>query len=202
MQESLLGFMGEYGNIAVFLLILAENLFPPIPSEAILTFGGVLTTCTSMTALGVILSATAGSLAGAAILYLAGRMIPGDALERIFSGRDGRASGFSREDVELARMWFLRRGAAAVFFCRLLPIVRSLVSIPAGMAGMRSGPFFLLTAAGSLIWNTVLVLLGREAGRSWERAAEAWGVYADGFLMVLGTGLLLAVLVRKTRKNK
>uniref|UniRef100_UPI003AEFEFF3 DedA family protein n=1 Tax=Clostridium fessum TaxID=2126740 RepID=UPI003AEFEFF3 len=143
MRDIVLELLSSYGYAGMFALILIENLFPPIPSEAILTFGGVLTTCTSMTALGVILSATAGSLAGAAILYLAGRMIPGDALERIFSGRAGRAAGFSREDVELARMWFLRRGAAAVFFCRLLPIVRSLVSIPAGMAGMRSGPFFL-----------------------------------------------------------
>ena len=83
MQETILRLMGEYGNLAVFLLILIENLFPPIPSEVILTFGGVMTTCTEMTTAGVILSATAGSLIGAVLLYGVGSMVPEETLKRL-----------------------------------------------------------------------------------------------------------------------
>lgn len=201
MQEMILELMGEYGTIAVFLLILIENLFPPIPSEVILTFGGVMTTCTEMTTVGVILSATAGSVAGAVILYLAGYLIPTEGLERLLAGPVGRMLHFETGDVELAKGWFLRKGTGAVFLCRLVPIVRSLISIPAGMAGMQLGPFLLLTSAGSLLWNTILVLLGRAAGNSWERVTEALGVYSDIFLMVLGTGLLLVVMIGQSRRK-
>lgn len=204
MQEMILGLMGEYGMAAVFLLILIENLFPPIPSEVILTFGGVMTTCTGMTAAGVILAATAGSVLGAVVLYMAGYLIPAEALEKLLNGWIGKALHFEPGDVELARAWFLKKGAGAVFLCRLVPIVRSLISIPAGMAGMRPIPFLVLTCAGSLLWNTVLVLLGRAAGNSWERVTEALGIYSDIFLMVLGTGLLLSVMIgrNRTKTNK
>lgn len=201
MQEMILKFMGEYGNAAVFLLILAENLFPPIPSEVILTFGGVMTTCTDMTAAGVILAATAASVFGALLLYGAGYFIPVEVLQRLTEGKAGKLFHFEAGDVELAKAWFTKKGAAAVFMCRLVPIVRSLISIPAGISGMRLFPFLVLTAAGSLLWNTALVFLGRAAGASWEKAAEALGIYSDIFLMILGTGILLAVMIRRTKEK-
>ena len=83
MRELVLELMGEYGNLAVFLLILVENLFPPIPSEVILTFGGVMTVCTDMTPVGVILFSTAGSLAGAVILYSVGRFLPDEVFRKL-----------------------------------------------------------------------------------------------------------------------
>lgn len=202
MQDVILKLMGEYGNLAVFLLILIENLFPPIPSEVILTFGGVMTTCTEMTAAGVILAATAGSVSGAVVLYFVGRLIPAEVLGRLFSGRVGKLLHFDAGDVELAKTWFARKGTAAVFLCRLVPIVRSLISIPAGISKMRLVPFLFLTAAGSLLWNTVLVLLGKAAGDSWERVTEAFGIYSDVFLMILGTGLLLAVMMYRSREGR
>lgn len=202
MQDVILKLMGEYGNLAVFLLILIENLFPPIPSEVILTFGGVMTTCTEMTAAGVILAATAGSVSGAVVLYFVGRLIPAEVLGRLFSGRVGKLLHFDAGDVELAKTWFARKGTAAVFLCRLVPIVRSLISIPAGISQMRLVPFLFLTAAGSLLWNTVLVLLGKAAGDSWERVTEAFGIYSDVFLMILGTGLLLAVMMYRSREGR
>ena len=134
MRELVLELMGEYGNLAVFLLILVENLFPPIPSEVILTFGGVMTTCTDMTPGGVILFSTAGSMAGAVILYGAGRFLPDEIFRKLLCGKAGQLLHFRPEDVDLAKDWFRDRGKSAVFLCRLVPIVRSLISIPAGIA--------------------------------------------------------------------
>lgn len=196
MRDTILALMGEYGNLAVFLLILIENLFPPIPSEVILTFGGVMTVCTEMSAAGVIVSATAGSLLGAAVLYGVGRLLPENVLKKIVEGRPGKLLHFKTGDVELAKSWFLRKGTAAVFLCRLIPIVRSLISVPAGMAGMRFLPFFLLTAAGSLLWNTALVLAGKAAGDSWEKVSGMFGACSDIFLMAAGSGVLLWFLFR------
>ena len=142
MRELVLELMGEYGNLAVFLLILVENLFPPIPSEVILTFGGVMTTCTDMTPGGVILFSTAGSMAGA------GRFLPDEIFRKLLCGKAGQLLHFRPEDVDLAKDWFRDRGKSAVFLCRLVPIVRSLISIPAGIARMPVVPFLAFTAAG------------------------------------------------------
>ena len=120
MRELVLGLMGEYGNLAVFLLILVENLFPPIPSEVILTFGGVMTVCTDMTPGSVILSATAGSLVGAVILYSVGRFLPDEVFRKLLCGRTGHLLHFKPEDVDLAKGWFRDRGSSAVFLCRLI----------------------------------------------------------------------------------
>lgn len=144
MRELVLELMGEYGNLAVFLLILVENLFPPIPSEVILTFGGVMTVCTDMTPVGVILFSTAGSLAGAVILYSVGRFLPDEVFRKLLCGQIGHLLHFRMEDVDLAKGWFRERGRSAVFLCRLIPIVRSLISIPAGIARMPFVPFLVL----------------------------------------------------------
>ena len=195
MRELVLELMGEYGNLAVFLLILVENLFPPIPSEVILTFGGVMTVCTDMT-VGVILFSTAGSLAGAVILYSVGRFLPDEVFRKLLCGQIGHLLHFRLEDVDLAKGWFRERGRSAVFLCRLIPIVRSLISIPAGIARMQFVPFLVFTAAGSLLWNTVLVYAGRIAGDSWEKVSAAFGVYSDLFLMIAGISIAFAVLFR------
>lgn len=202
MRDVVLGLMGEYGNLAVFLLILIENLFPPIPSEVILTFGGVMTTCTEMTVLGVIFAATCGSILGAVVLYLVGYLIPSEVLERLAAGPVGKVLHIEPEDVEMARTWFAKKGTAAVFLCRLVPIVRSLISVPAGISGMNPVPFLTLTAAGSLIWNTLLVFLGKIAGNSWEKVTGIFGVYSDIFLMVLGIGTLFVIVIRKVKSDK
>ena len=196
MRELVLELMGEYGNLAVFLLILVENLFPPIPSEVILTFGGVMTVCTDMTPVGVILFSTAGSLAGAVILYSVGRFLPDEVFRKLLCGQIGHLLHFRLEDVDLAKGWFRERGRSAVSLCRLIPIVRSLISIPAGIARMPFVPFLVFTAAGSLLWNTVLVYAGRIAGDSWEKVSAAFGVYSDLFLMIAGISIAFAVLFR------
>jgi len=152
--------MNQFGYCGILLLIAVENIFPPIPSEVILTFGGFLTTCTSMNIWGVILFATVGSVLGAVVLYAVGRYLNYEKLQRWIGGRWGRRLHLKKEDISQAVDWFSRRGASTVFFCRFIPIVRSLISIPAGVAKMNPAKFIILTTAGTLIWNTVLVYLG------------------------------------------
>ena len=110
--------MGEWGTVGIFLLMTAENLFPPIPSEVVLTFAGFLTTCSPMSRWQAILFATLGSLAGALILYGLGRALPVEKLQRL---------GFEREEIEGAERWFCKKGRIAVLVCRCVPVVRSLI---------------------------------------------------------------------------
>ena len=109
---------------------------------------------------------------------------------------------FRAEDVDKAREWFLKRGSGAVFFCRLIPVVRSLISIPAGLSRMPLIPFLFLTTVGSFLWNTVLVMAGRAAGNSWEKVSEALGVYSDVILMVGGGAVALLMAVHLFRNSK
>lgn len=199
MREVIFRVMDAWGGMGIFALILIENLFPPIPSEVILTFGGFMTTYTSMTAGGVISAATAGSVAGAAILYGAGRLASPDRLEHFLGGRAGKFLHFQKEDVKDAADWFEKKGKSAVLFCRCVPIIRSLISIPAGMAEMPFVPFLLLTAVGSLIWNTVLIWAGAAAGASWERIMEITDMYSSTVGWAAAAALAVWFLYRRGR---
>lgn len=200
MQEIIIQIMDQFGYWGIALLIAIENIFPPIPSEVILTFGGFMTTYTQMNAWIVILFATAGSLLGALALYAVGRFLSPDRLERWITGRLGRMLGFKPGDVQRATDWFSRRGKSTVFFCRCIPIVRSLISIPAGTMKMKLPSFLLYTTAGTLVWNTVLVYLGAFAGASWEKIVAYTDTYTTVTLLVIFAVLLvLAFLFVKRR---
>ena len=134
MESVITGLVSRFGYWGVLLLIAVENIFPPIPSEVILTFGGFLTTCTEMTPPGVILFSTLGSVAGAIVLYGVGRLLAPQRLEALLSGRVGRVLKMESADVHKASDWFAAHGWPSVFYCRCIPILRSLISIPAGMA--------------------------------------------------------------------
>ncbi len=185
MREWIIGVLNQFGYGGVVFLIALENIFPPIPSEVILTFGGFMTTCSDMRLWWMIAAATAGSLIGAFVLYGAGRLLGAERVMALLDGRVGKILHFKRADIESSMVWFENRGYSAVFLCRCVPIVRSLISIPAGMAKMPILPFFLLTVAGSFVWNTVLVYLGALAGNSWEKIAACFGTYSDVAAMVL-----------------
>ena len=194
MQELIISLIEQYGYAGIFFLIALENIIPPIPSEVILTFGGFLTLGTGLGVPDVTAAATLGSLAGAAVLYGAGLLLSKERLKKIAAGRTGRLLGLQAEDVEKADAWFRRTGTKAVFFCRCVPVVRSLISIPAGMSRMRLPQFFLYTAAGSLIWNLLLVSLGAFMGEAWGRIAYLAGEYAHVMLIVLGISAASGVL--------
>lgn len=185
MQYWMISIMNHYGYLGIALLILVENLFPPIPSEVILTFGGFLTTYTNMNLVGVTLSSTIGSVLGAIMLYQIGSLVPVSRLESIVNGKIGKLLHFKKEDVSHAVEWFDSKGNYTVFFCRFIPIVRSLISIPAGMAHMHFSRFFILTTFGSLIWNMVLVTLGAIAGASWQKTAQYFHSYSQVGKLVL-----------------
>ena len=185
MQEIIVALVDKFGYFGILLLIAVENIFPPIPSEVILTFGGFLTTYTSLSVGGVILFSTLGSLAGALVVYGVGRIFHKERLMKLVSGKTGRMLRLKAEDIESAESWFEKRGSTTVFFCRFIPIVRSLISIPAGMSRMPMSPFLLYTTAGSVIWNTVLVVIGNVVGENWERVVETVGMYSDLTLIVL-----------------
>ena len=206
MQEWIIQTMNQFGYIGIMLLIAIENIFPPIPSEVILTFGGFLTTHTEMKVWGVVIAATIGAVLGALVLYGVGRFFPPERIEGWLDGRLGQILHFKREDVERSAKWFTNKGKITVFVCRFVPIVRSLISIPAGMTKMPMGIFLLYTTAGTFLWNTVLVHLGVFAGESWERIADYVDVYAHATLIVLIIVFIIgAIVFYKTRianKNK
>ena len=192
MQEIVIDIVGKFGYIGIFLLITVENVFPPIPSEIILTFAGFMTTHTGMNIWGVIIAATIGSVIGAVILYLIGRLLNTERLERLFDGKVGKMLHLKKEDVRRAEKWFIRRGNKTVFFCRFIPIVRSLISIPAGVSKMKPSSFLLLTVAGTFIWNVVLSFLGRLAGDAWATIAEYFDIYT---MIALAVFILAAIFV-------
>lgn len=203
MQDWIIHIMSRFGYIGVAALIGIENIFPPIPSEVILTFGGFMVTCSDLRFTGVVLAATVGSLFGAVILYGLGYLLSYERLCRILSGKTGKLLHLYPDDIDKAVGWFDKKGTATVFFCRFIPIVRSLISIPAGCAKMKIIPFLLLTAAGSFIWNTVLVWLGALAGESWNRIAGYMDAYSHVALIVLAIlGLSVLYYFVKTRVHK
>ena len=185
MPNWIMEIMSRFGYIGVAALIGIENIFPPIPSEVILTFGGFMTTCSDLTFTGVVLAATVGSLLGAIVLYGLGYLLSYEKLCRILSGKIGKILHLYPDDIKKALSWFDQQGSITVFLCRFIPIVRSLISIPAGCAEMKLVPFLLLTAAGSFIWNTVLVFLGALAGESWGIIVRYMDTYSGIMRIIL-----------------
>lgn len=203
MQEWMLSLVSDFGYFGVFFLIFIENVFPPIPSEAVLLFGGAATVTTAMNIPGTILTATAGSLAGAAALYTLGRIFQAERVKNLLAGRFGRITRLRPEHVEKAQRWFSRCQGKAVLVCRCIPIVRSLISVPAGFAKMPVFRFFILTALGSAVWNTALVSVGAGLGTAWEKAMPYFDNYtyiAAAVLAALVLGACALYLYRR-RKN-
>lgn len=201
MENVIIQIMEEYGYFGVFFLIMIENLFPPIPSEVILTFGGFLTTSTSLTVLGVSIVATFGSLLGAVILYLIGTYLNMSRLLRIVD-KWGKILRLSRKDIYKANTWFEKYGYWTVFFCRFIPLIRSLISIPAGMNEMNFGIFLILTTIGSFIWNIVLVSLGATLGDHWEVIVYYMDIYSNityTILVLFGIVFLIYLFSRKRK---
>lgn len=172
MESAFYDFINQFGYLAVSGLILFENVFPPIPSEVILPLSGFFTTTTDMTLPLVIVAATTGSVVGAFILYGVGRILSRERLTRFFGTRPMRLLGFKPDDVSSAVDWFDRKGQITVLICRCVPVVRSLISIPAGTAKMSVVRFTLYTLVGSAVWNTVLCCLGAAAGSAWATVSE------------------------------
>ena len=171
----------SFGYTGVAFLMLAENLFPPIPSEVILPLTGFLIGQGDLRFGPTLVAATAGSLAGALILYALGRWGGRELILRY-----GRALRVKEAELDRADKWFDRYGGAVVLIGRMVPGVRSLVSIPAGLSEMPLGRFILLTTLGSGIWNILLIWGGRLLGENWSRVAGLVGSASHVVFAILG----------------
>ncbi|WP_293819511.1 DedA family protein [uncultured Parolsenella sp.] len=195
MEGAFLDFINQFGYLAVSALILFENVFPPIPSELILPMGGFLVHETAMELPGVIVAATVGSVAGAFILYGVGRLLSRERLTAFFETKPMRLLGFKGTDVSSAITWFDQKGQVTVLICRCVPVVRSLISIPAGTAKMSPVKFALYTLVGSAVWNSVLCALGYGASSAWKTiAAEVEWVSDIVKYVILAVAVVAAVL--------
>ena len=201
MEEWIKGLVEQFGYWGVFFLIAIENVFPPIPSEVILIFSGFLTYSTNLTVFGVVLVSTAGSVIGAVILYGVGLLLDVERLEKIID-KYGKVLRLTKEDIYKADAWFDKYGIWTVLFCRVIPLVRSLISIPAGMSNMNFCQFLLFTTIGTLVWNTVLVNLGASVGSNWHQIVEYMDVFSNVVYAILGLLFILAIVwyIRKRRR--
>lgn len=200
MEEWITSVMADYGYFGIFLLILLENVFPPIPSEVILTVGGFMTTTTPMTIPGVVLASTAGSVIGAVVLYGVGLMMDVERLEKVID-KYGNWLRVKKEDIHRADDWYDRFGIWTVFFGRLIPVVRSLISIPAGMSNMKFWLFITFTTIGTLLWNTILVFAGEAVGENREQIMRQLEIYSNVVYVLIGIAAIAAVwyYIRKIR---
>lgn len=162
-------YAGGYAGI-VFLMFI-ENVFPPIPSEFIMPLAGFMVTQNRFSFVGIVIAGTLGSAAGAIPFYYSGRKL-GERRLKDFADRHGKWLTVSGEDIERANKWFARHGWLAVFVCRLVPGIRSLISIPAGINKMSLPVFLICTLAGSAVWTTVLAYAGYFLGNNFKEIEQ------------------------------
>lgn len=194
------GVMETLGGPGAGLIVALENLFPPIPSEVILPLAGFTAAQGSFSLLSAILWTTAGSLVGALVLYELGRVVGRDRVKQLA----GRLPLVNENDIDVAERWFTRHGAKAVFFGRMLPIIRSAISVPAGVEKMPVLQFVAYTLAGSAIWNTIFIVAGYQLGERWtevEQYAEVLQYVVVAVAVALVAWFVISRIVRRQRAH-
>lgn len=190
----LLDLVDRLGPVGVGLTVVIETVVPPIPSEVVLSAAGVLINQGRMSLVPVVLFATLGSVVGAAILYAVGRAL-GPRRSHAFLDR---LPLVKTEDVDRTFLWFEKHGRSAVFFGRMVPVVRSFVSVPAGVVRMPWPQFLVYTAAGSLIWNSLLIGLGVALGD----VVQQYLHYVDYLIYAAVAGTVVYLVVRAVRERR
>jgi membrane protein DedA with SNARE-associated domain len=185
-----------YGGVAF--LVALENLFPPIPSEIVLPLAGFVSSTGDASLVGMIIAATIGSMVGAFILYAIAAAIGPVRLRRLVV-RYGRWFGLDEADLDKTEEWFDKRANTAVLLCRCVPLMRSLISIPAGFRRMRLLPFTVFTLIGSLVWNVMLIGAGFLLGEQWSQVEEPLELFQKLVLAVIGLSLIWFVWRRFIR---
>ena len=195
-------FITQYGYLAVFLLMLAESACIPIPSEVIMLFGGALAAGAVPGAhpslLGIIVAGVLGNLAGSYVAWAVGKYA-GQAAVR----RWGRRVGIREHDIDRATAWFERHGASAVLFGRVVPVVRTFISLPAGFAGMPAIRFGLFTTLGCIPWTAALAIAGYALGANWQSVANGFHgpTYAIAGIIVVAAAAAIVLHLRRRRRN-
>ncbi|MFJ5259493.1 DedA family protein [Streptomyces sp. NPDC088387] len=190
--------MDTMGAPGAGLAVALENLFPPLPSEVILPLAGFASSTGQMNLYAALLWTTAGSVIGAFALYGIGALLGRDRTVALA----GRLPLVKVADIERTEAWFLRHGTKAVFFGRMIPIFRSLISVPAGVERMPLPVFLGLTALGSAIWNTVFVLAGYFLGENWTEVTAVVSTYSKVVLAVAALAVLVFVVLRVLRPGR
>ncbi len=187
--------IGSIGYAGVFLLMVAESMVLPVPSEAVMPFAGFLVAEGTLSAFGVVLFATLGSLVGSLLSYAIGRFGG-----QPFVARFGKYLLLDSEDLQRTDRFFRRRGGLTVFIARFIPVVRHLISLPAGFASMRILPFCLFTIAGAGLWNAFLTWCGFLLKKNWPTVIRYSHLIDIAVLAVLA-GLLALFIVRHLRRR-
>ena len=196
-------FIAQYGYLAVFLLMLAESACIPVPSEVIMLFGGALAAGAVAGAhpslAGIIVAGVLGNVAGSYVAWAVGRYA-GQAAVR----RWGRRIGVREREIDRASAWFERRGAAAVLIGRLMPVIRTFISLPAGFAAMPPLRFGVYTTLGCIPWTAALAIAGYVLGAHWESVANGFHgpTYAIAGVVVAALVVVVLLRVRRSRRNR
>ena len=193
-----LSVINSTGYVGIFILSALESAAVPIPSEVVIPFSGFLAAGGKFSLWGIVAVATLANLAGSVVLFLIGRSGGRWILERY-----GKYVLIHKKDLDAADKWFSRYGTAAVFWGRMLPVVRTFVSLPAGVAKMNIGRFSLFTFLGALPWNLLLAILGFKAGNNWDML-HSYFRKADIFIVILviaGAALYVARHLRHKHHN-
>jgi membrane protein DedA with SNARE-associated domain len=184
------------GYAGLMVVMIIENVFPPIPSEIVLPLAGFEVSRGQLTYVGAVLAATAGSLIGAWIIYAIGR-VGGRPLVLLLHP----LLRISADDLERGERWFQRRGDWLVLGARLIPGARSVVSVPAGMLEMPLWRFSLLTAVGSLLWNAALIAAGQALGSNWNQVASVVGPISTAVVAVAVIATVWSVIHWRRRSS-
>lgn len=184
-------FIDAVGVVGVFLLMLLESACIPVPSEAIMLFAGFNVSEGDMTLIGIIVAGVAGNVVGSWIAYAAGYYGRLELLDK------NRFIHINRKHLDWADTWFQRHGDATVFFARMLPIIRTFISLPAGVARMPFWRFTALTTLGCIPWVTLLALIGREVGDSWEDWRDKLHYLDYAVVLAVIAGLIYLVIRRR-----
>jgi membrane protein DedA with SNARE-associated domain len=198
MTDWLVGLMETLGAPGAGLAIALENLFPPLPSEVILPLAGFTASRGEMGLLDVLVCTTLGSVIGALALYWIGALLGRERVLAIAA----KLPLVKASDIEKTEAWFQRHGRKTVFFGRMIPLFRSLISVPAGVERMPLPTFTLLTTAGSLIWNTIFVLAGYFLGENWSLVETYVGIGSNVVIALVAAAVLIFVGVRLAERRK
>jgi membrane protein DedA with SNARE-associated domain len=193
MFEWIAGLIDRLGYAGIALLMFAENIFPPIPSEIVMPAAGYDAARGERSLIGVIAAGLVGSLAGALFWYGIGRWV-GDERLKAWAGRHGRWLTMTPRDVVRADRWFERHCGWAVLIGRLIPAVRTLISVPAGIFGMALPRFLLFSGIGSAIWTTALALAGYQLGRNYAAVGDYLGPVSNTVIATLVVVYVVRVL--------
>ena len=188
------GLMESLGGVGAAVVVGLDNLFPPIPSELVLPLAGFSAGTGAFSLAEALIWTTAGSVVGAIIVYLVGVLLGRDRTRALV----GRIPLVKVSDFDRTERWFAKHGAKAVFFGRMIPLFRSVISLPAGVARMNVAAFLALTTLGSLIWNTVFVVAGYQLGANWHVLDDYAGVFQKVVIgaVAVAIGLFVAVRLR------